>query len=331
MEAILNKEEIADLLAAIKSGAVNIDSLGEDRQDRRSIKIAKEIDIFEIYNRDAVSGEKRIPNLDIIIDRFARNFGNSLTNTLQQTFLAERGEITTTTFEESIISLNNKGAVGIYSTEPLKYGCLFHFDSLLAFTLLELMLGSIGTKDLLALDRSLTSIEINVLASTMTTIGHDFNKAILPVLTMNTELIRCESNFRLVNIVDADTEVLTCSFQLKNATGKAGELRLIIPYLTLEPIREQFREFVSVTQTSYTWGDFFAQEALEMKSLVTARSGTMPMSIREIMNMKTGDIIDLKYDPDRHLEILVEDKPKFSAVPGQLHGKKAFHITGQIQ
>ncbi len=330
MEPILDKEEIAALLAAIKSGAIKVDSYGGDRQGGRIAKIAREIDILDMYNRDGASGELRIPNLDIILDMFARNFGNSLTSTLQQTFLVERSEITTTTFEDSLIGLDNKGAVGIYSTDPLKYGCLFHFDTLLAFTLLELMLGSTGTEDLLALDRSLTTIEINVLENTMNAIAHDLNKAISPVVKMNTELIKCENNFRLVNIVDANTEVLICRFQIKTGTGKAGELRLIIPYLTLEPTREKFKEFVSITQASYTWGKIFAKEALEMRSRVVARSGTMSMSIREIMNMEAGDIINLEYNPDRPLEILVEDKPKFFAVPGQLNGKKAFHITGRF-
>lgn len=330
MEPILNKDEIGDLLAAIKSGALNVDSDEGDIGSRRIAKVAQGINIFEVYSRDAASGEMRIPNLDIILDMFARNLGNSLTNTLQQSFLVERSEITTTTFEKSIIELNNKGAVGIYNTDPLKYGCLFHIDSLMAFTILELMLGSTGTEDLVALERNLTSIEINVIESTMIAIAHDLNKAILPVIKMKTELIRCENNFRLVNIVDADTEVLNCRFQIKTGTGRAGELRFIIPYLTLEPIREKFKEFVSATQASYTWGNFFGKEALEMRSNVVARSGAMSMSIREIMNMKAGDIINLEYNPDRPLEILVEDKPKFFAVPGQLDGKKAFHITGRF-
>lgn len=330
MEPILNKEEITDLLAAIKSGTIKVDSHEENRQGGRIPRVAREIDIFDMYNRDAASGEMRIPNLDIILDMFARNLSNSLTNALQQTFFVERSEITTTTFEKSLTELDNKGAVAIYSTDPLKYGCLFHLDTLLAFTLLELMLGCTGTEDLLALDRNLTAIELNVIESTMISIAQDLNKAVLPVVKLRSELIRCESNFRLVNIVDAETEVLNCRFQLKTGTGNAGELSFIIPYLTLEPIREKFKEFVSVTQASYTWGSFFGKEALEMRSNVVARSGAMSMSIREIINMKVGDIINLEYDPDRSLEILVEDKAKFFAVPGQLNGKKAFHVTGRF-
>ena len=330
MEPILTKEEIADLLSAIKDGAINVDAI-DDRGPGHGIpRIAKEVDLFGLYNRDETSGEMRIPNLDIILDIFARNFSTSLTNTLQRTFQVEREEIITNNFQNSLMELNNKGAIGIYSTDPLKYGCLFHFDNLLAFTLLEIMLGSSHANELLALDRNLTPIEINVLKTTMTGICTDLSKAMAPVAAVKPSLIKAENNFRLVNIVDAETEVLVGSFQIRAGSEQAGKLRMIIPYLTLEPIREKFKEIVSVTHASYTWGTTFAKEALEMPFLLTARSGSLSLSIREIINLREGDVIDLGYDPDRPLDILVEDKRKFSAVPGERDGKKAFHITGSL-
>lgn len=330
MEPILSKEEIRDLLSAIKQGVIDVDSF-DDRGPGHGIpKIAREIDLFHIYNRDDARSEIRIPNLDIVLDVFARNFGTTLTNTLQRTFMVERGDIATNSFRNSLVELNNQGAIGIYSTDPLKYGCLFHFDNLLSFTLLEIMLGSSSANELLALERNLTTIEINILKNTMTSICADLSRAIAPVIDLRPELIKVENNFRLVNIVDAETEVLITTFHIRSAQGQAGQLRLIMPYLTLEPMREKFKEIVSVTRTTSTWGNFFAKEALEMECMVTAQSGTVTMSIREVMGLHAGDIVDLGYDPDRPLDILVEDKPKFSAVPGERNGKKAFHVTGQF-
>ena len=330
MEPILSKAEITDLLSAIKSGAINVDSI-DDRGPGHGIpKIAQEVDLFDLYSHEDTSREMRIPNLDIILDVFARNFGNTLTNILQRTFQVERLDITTSNFQSGLLELNNQGAIGIFNTEPLKHGCLFHFDSLLAFTLLEIMLGSSDANELMALKRNLTTIEINILTSIMTKVGGDFSKAMIPVIAITPELIKVENNFRLVNIVDSDTEIMISKFQLKSGNEKAGELRLIIPSLTLEPLRENFKKIVTVTQDSYTWGNFFAQEALETPCTVTARSGSITMNIRELMQLRIGDIIDLGYDPDRPLEILVENKPKFSAVPGERNGKKAFHITGQF-
>ena len=50
----------------------------------------------------------------------------------------------------------------------------------LAFTLLEIMLGSSLSSESLALDRNLTTIEINILKNTMTSICNELQKAMPP-------------------------------------------------------------------------------------------------------------------------------------------------------
>lgn len=328
MEPILSKEEIADLLVAIKSGDITTDSVDSGPHQAPRFLHAKEVDLCQVYQHRATSdGESRIPNFDIIIDMFARNFGTSLTNTLQRSFIVERTEITTNTFQQSLLDLNNQGAVGIFSTDPLKYGCLFHFDISMAFALLEIMLGSSVDSDSITPNRTLTPIEISILKSTMMGITKDLKKAFNPITELNPSLTKIENNFRLVNIVEADTEVLVASFNVSVSGESAGQMRFIIPYLTVEPFREAFKQMVTVTQAAYGWTNSFAREAAEMKCSVIARSGLLEMTIRNILQLKPGDILDLGYDPDRPLHIVVEDQPKFFAIPGERNGRKAFHIT----
>jgi flagellar motor switch protein FliM len=44
--------------------------------------------------------------------------------------------------------------------------------------------------------------------------------------------------------------------------------------------------------------------------------------------MEIGDILELDYDPSAPLKVLVEEKVKFSAIPGTHNGKKAISLTG---
>ncbi|PIE59705.1 MAG: hypothetical protein CSA32_02650 [Desulfobulbus propionicus] len=328
MEPILSKDEIAELISAIKSGEVSVDtpSAGEHLQHPTN-RPAQEISLFQVYRKTTKQGEARIPNFDIVVDMFARNFGTSLTNILQRSFTVVRSEITTTTFQQSLNDLNNQGAIGIFSTTPLKYGCLVHFDNFMAFTLLEIMLGSSMAIESITLDRSLTTIEVNILKNTMQSICQDFGKAIHPVVDMTPSLTKVENNFRLVNIVDAEAEVLVASFEIQVAGEKSGKMRFIIPYLTLEPYREEFREMVTVTQAAYGWRRIIYKEAMEMTVTIIARSGLIDMTIGQVLDLKKGDIVDLGYNPDRPLHIVIEKQPKFFAIPGESNGKKAFHIT----
>lgn len=330
MEPILSKEEISDLLAAIKTGKVSTDAIDTVSTQSPRLANALEVDLVRAYAHKKQSGENRIPNFDLVLDTFARHFNTGLTNNLQRTFHVERQDIDTSTFQQSLADLNNQGAVGVYSTLPLKHGCIIHFDSLLAFSLLEIMLGSSVDNESLALDRNLTTIEINILKSTLETVATDLKKAFQLVIAFQPELTKVENNFRMVKIVEEDTEVLVAKFSVNINNEPAGQMRFIIPYLTLEPIREKFKEIVSIAQVSHTWGKTLSQEAMEMNTNVVARSGLINMNIREILQLKAGDIIDLGYDPDQPLTILTENRPKFSAVPGVRNGKKAFHVTGRF-
>jgi flagellar motor switch protein FliM len=330
MEPILSKEEIADLLAAIRAGKVSTDFVENGQYRPRHIIHATDIDLFRTYERTRGSGEMRIPNLDIVIDNFARKFSTSLTNSLQRNLTVEREEITSTDFQQSLKNLNGQGAVGIYSIAPLKYGCLFHFDTLLAFTLLEIMLGSSLSSESLALDRNLTTIEISILKNTMTEICNELQNALRPIIDLEAHLTKVENNFRLVSIVEPETEVLVTRFNLRLAGEICGQMQWVIPYLTLEPLREKFKALVTFTQAaSPNWSRVFARETLEMESTVIARSGLINMSIRKILNLQPGDIIDLHYNPDQPLTVMVEDQPLFLAIPGERNGKKAFHVTGR--
>ena len=329
MEPILTKNEITELLAAIKTGKVLADFAGNGSHSSKNIIHATEVNLFRSFESNRGNAEMRIPNLDLIIDSFTRKFSTSLTNTLQRNFAMDREEIAITDFQQSLLDLKSQGAVGIYSVAPLKYGCLFHIDTLLAFTLLEIMLGSSLSNESLALDRNLTTIEISILKTVMEEICHDLQKAMRPIIELQPLLTKVESNFRLVSIVEPETEVLVTSFKVRIAGEPCGQMQLIIPYLTLEPLRKKFKEFATFTQaSSNSWSKVFAREALEMEIKMTARSGLIDMTIRKILDLRPGDIVDLQYNPEQPLTIMVEDQPFFLAVPGERNGKKAFHVTG---
>ena len=330
MEPILTKDEIADLLVAIRTGKVSADFVGNGQFQTKQFLNSTEIDLFQTFKRAAGRGETRIPNIDLIIDSFSRRFATNLTNTLQRNFTVEREDIESTDFQQSIMALNNQGAVGIYSTNPLKFGCLFHFDTRLAFTLLEMMLGSSPSSEALALERNLTTIELAILKTTLTDICTELQKAMQPVVNMQPHLTKVENNFRLVNIVEPKTEVLVTLFTIRIAGENCGQMRFIIPYITLEPLQEKFKELVTFTpEVANSWTNHLARGALEMENKVTASSGLITMTIRTILDLRPGDIIDLQYNPDQPLTIMVEEQPLFFAIPGERNGKKAFHVTGR--
>lgn len=327
MEPILTKKEISELLRAVKEGRVSTDLVEYDQNMARYHKHAENIDLFEVFSFVKSKGA-RIPNIDIVLDDFARNVSISTTNLLQRTFTVTHIDITVLPFNECLTSLNNKGAIAIYNLDPIKNGGLIHVDNELAFIMLELMLGSSSQIEPLSLNRSLTTIEKNLFENTMRTYCQDLSRAFKPVLKLNPSLVKVENNFRLVQIVDPNTEVIIVRFKVK-ILDKVAQMLLIIPYESLEPLRSQFKDIVNISNPVTVWTDILHREILEMSTTMIAQSGTINMNVRQVLNLKPGDFLQLDYDPDQPLTIVIEDKPKFFAVSGKRHSKKAVHIKSR--
>lgn len=325
MDPILKKSEITDLLNAIRDGKVSLDL---DDNEQNSFLACSPLNLFQLARPDRE--QFRIPNFDIIIDVFCRSYATSLTNQLQRTFSITRTALETFEFQKFMADKNQPGGIGILDMPPLKHGALIIIDPKLSFSLIEIMLGASSDLESPQLDRRLTTIELTILKTILTDACRDLNKAFFQLLDLDTTLIKLENNARLVSIVEPEAEVIVGTLLVK--VGEySGEIHLVFPYATLEPLRDLLRELLNISTTSRgTWQDVLEDEVLEIPAGITAQSGIITLSVNQILNMELGDILSLDYDPSAPLKVLVEEKVKFSAIPGTNNGKKAISLTGII-
>jgi len=326
MEPILNKSEIADLLKAIREGRISLDV--DEKQQDHFLKCTP-TNLFQLTRPD--SGQFRIPNFDIILDTFCRSYATSLSNQLQRSFSITRTALESYEFQKFMADKTNPGAIGILDLNPLKYGAMIILDPVLSFSVLEIMLGASSELQTQHLDRKLTALELTILKGILSDTCHDLDKAFAQLLEMHSKLIKLENNARLVSIVEPEAEVIVGTFMVK-VGDHSGEIHLIFPFATLEPLRDSLRELLNIpTITKSTWQNVLEDEVQEVAATITALSGNITLTINEIMGLQEGDILTLNYNPNLPLRVLVEDKPKFFAIPGTHNGKKAISLTGVYQ
>lgn len=322
MEPILNKKEIADLLSAIKSGKV---SLQPDTESQEPVLACSSINLFQLGRPD--SEEFRIPNLDIILDIFCRLYATSLTNQLQRTFSITRTNLQSFEFQKFMADRRSTGAIGILDMAPLKYGALVMVDPKLSFAMIEIMLGASSDIESLELTRRLTTIELNILKTLLSDSCTDLNKAFAQIIELKTDLIKLENNARLVSIVEPDAEVVVGTLMVK-VGEHSGEIHLVFPFATLEPLRDQLKELLTLsTATRSSWQMVLEDEIEDVPVTLSAQSGTLSLSVDQILKLQEGEILEINYNPNNPLTVLIEEKAKFSAIPGTHNGKKAISIT----
>ncbi len=323
MESILNRSEITNLLNAIRDGKVSLD-LDENEED--TFLACSPLNLFQLARPDRE--QFRIPNFDIILDAFCRLYATSLTNQLQRTISITRTALDTFEFQKFMADKKQPGGIGILSMPPLKHGALIIFDPKLSFSMIEIMLGASSDQESPQLDRMLTTIELTILKTLLTDVCRDLDKAFSQLLVLHTSLIKLENNARLVSIVEPEAEIIVGTLMVKIGEY-SGEIHLVFPFATLEPLRDLLRELVNIsTTTRGTWQDVLEEEVQDIPALITAQSGTMTLTVQQILDMEVGDILNLNYDPSTPLNVLVDEQVKFSAIPGTHNGKKAISLTG---
>ncbi len=326
MEPILSRQEIAELLSAIKEGRVVIEATPSEQ----TVKFtnAQPIDLFRAASKN--NCQLRIPNFDIILDSFAQNYSISLTNQLQRTFTISRIAIECSTFREFMTAQKNTGAIGVLNLEPLKQGALCIFDQQLSFTVIEIMLGASSDLEPLKLERNLTTIELNILKSIITKACDDLSKTMKPLIDLHSSLIKVENNPRMVSITDAESEVFVGCFKVQIG-NLSGELKLLFPLPTLEPLKEQLKDLLSVKTSKFSeWSDRILEQIFDMPTTIIAQSGTISLPLLKILAFNENDIIPLDYNPNAPLRVLIEESLKFTAKPGVHAGKKAIRLTGVL-
>ena len=324
MEPILSKQEIADLLSAIRDGKVSIDLERETPESQ--FLDSRPVNLFQLAR--SASDQGRFPNFDIILDAFSRNYSISLTNLLQRPFTVTRKSLDIFHFQAYLTEKSKPAAIGILNLMPLKHGALMIFDPKLSFSLIEIMLGASSDLGPLHLDRELTTIELNILKTAFASACNDLNRAFTPILHLESSLLKVENNARLVSITEPEAEILVVAFIMKIGDF-SGEFHLVFPISTLEPLKVPLKELVNINASKKSsWRDQIEEDLKDLTTTIIAQSGTIEVPFSRILSLKKGDIIDLDYDPNTPLKVLVEDTLKFFARPGTHNGKKAISLTG---
>lgn len=323
MERILTQEEITELLSAVRDGQVDVDPESEEASADREVS---KLELIRLQGQ----GRWRIANFDIILDAFARNFGISLTNRLQQSVTVKRTSIQTLEFDPFLQQLSGRGANAILRLDPLRYGGVINVHEELAFPLVEILLGGSGEYHLPPPSRNMTAIETNVLKSVISDACQDLAKSFRSVVELQVSPIKVVNNPRLVTIVPPEALVMVAQFEIA-VKNLAGIMSLIIPLASLEPLREKLREEAAFsTNHSGNWQSALRTEIQGMNLNLVGRLASIELTVREILNFQVDDVITLDCDPDQPLQILVEEKPKFTGMTGLLKGRKAIRVSKPI-
>lgn len=314
---LLSQDEIDALLHGVDGGDVETETdEGVAAGEARNYDFASEDRI--------VRG--RMPTLEMVNERFSRQFRISLFNMLRRSAEISVGGVNISKFSEYIHSLFVPTSLNMIKIKPLRGTALLVFEPKLVYMLVDNFFGGGGRYHAKIEGREFTPTETRVIQILMELAFHDLRDAWAPVMDVDFQYMSREVNPQFANIV-SPTEVVVISTIHVELEGGGGDIHITMPYSMLEPIRDILDAGVQSDRTDIDdrWIVALRDEVKGAKVELSSMLTETELTLRDILHMKPGDIIPIEM-PEKVM-IRAEDIPIFRGQLGVANENMAIKIS----
>lgn len=318
---VLSQDEIDALLHGVDGGDVETES---DEPLRDGVARG-----YDFNSQDRIV-RGRLPTLEMINERFARNLRVSLFNLLRRQAEIAVGGVQMLKFAEYIHSLYVPTSLNMCKVHPLRGTALFVIDPKLVFIVVDNFFGGEGRFYNKIEGREFTPTEQRVISMLLGQIFGDLQEAWNPVKHLEFEYQSSEVNPHLANIVSPTEVVVVSTFRI-DLEGGGGDFHVTIPYSMIEPIRDLLDAGVQsdVTDVDARWMHSLRDEIFEAEVEIKSNLIETEMTLSQINNLRKGDIIP--FDMPETVNLETEEIPLFRGTIGVSRGNAAIKVMERVK
>ncbi len=319
MDDLLSQDEIDALLNGVDGGDVDTEA---DVVDDGSAKG------YDFNSQDRIV-RGRMPTLEMINERFARNFRLSLFNILRRSAEIAVSGVQMLKFSEYMHTLFVPTSLNMTRVAPLKGTALIVFDPKLVFAVVDNFFGGDGRWHAKIEGREFTATELRVLSILLQEAYKNIMEAWGPVMPINLEFLNAEVNPQFANIVSPSEIVVVSIFHIE-LEGGGGDFHITMPYSMLEPIRELLDAGIQSDSDDKDerWQQSLRHELLDAPVEIIANLTEQDISLRDVMNFKEGDVIPI--DTPQEVIATIENNPVIRGSYGWSDGNNAIQVREKI-
>jgi len=333
MNQVLSQSEVDALLAAVSDGEVTTaDSSKSEGGGSIKSTEGKNVVNYDLTSQDRII-RGRLPQLEVIYEKFMRAFRVSLSSTLRKIASITLTSTEFLKFGEFINTLPMPTCMSVLRFGNLRGSALMVIESKLAYALVDSFFGGADRPYTKIDGKEFTQIELSIVKKVVELAIDDLENAWASVEKIDCSFVRTEVNPQFVGIVPPTDVVIASTFdvELENATGT---ISIVVPYATIEPIKQKLSSGFQVEsdQTDKKlWTSIIKEQLLETHVEVKVNLGQTEILLQDLMGMKIGDVIPLDQDASGEIDVQIENVKKFKGYYGIHHGTVAVQVTRQIE
>lgn len=335
MSQVLSQSEVDALLAAVSEGEVggNGDGAGGVGGGAGGASADERVVVvYDLTSQDRII-RGRLPQLDVIYEKFMRSFRVSLSSALRKIATLTHASTDFLKFGEFINTLPMPTCMSVLRFNALRGSALFVIESKLAYALVDNFFGGADRPYTKIEGKDFTPIELQIVRKVVDLAIEDLESAWASVEKIDASFVRTEINPQFVGIVPPTDIVIASTFdvELENANGT---ITLVIPYATIEPIKQKLATGFQVEsdQTDKKmWTAIIRSQLLDTSVNLNVNLGQSEITLNDLMQLKVGDVIPLDQDTTGEFDVNVEGVSKFKAFYGIHHGSVAVQVTRPVE
>lgn len=323
MNQVLTQDEINSLLRGLSEGEVEQEDEGSGDDQPNAKK-------FDLANQERII-RGRMPTMELIHDRFARQFRTQLAKFLGRTCFANVGGIEMIKFGLFMKKLPLPSSLHIFRMPPLSGYALMVVSSPLVFGIVDSLFGGSGQGRVKIEGREYTPIENRLIGKVVMMALEVLKDAWAPIHPVDFVYVRSEFNPLAIAIVPPTDVVIIVTVEVE-LESESTTLTLCTPYSTIEPLRGKLATGFQSTRLEEDVGLKKRMESNVMRTPISMSAQLAEGSIKakDLLGLQVGDIISLDTNPADEAMIMVEGAAKFYGYVGSYRGNRAVRITRSI-
>ncbi len=312
---VLNQAEIDSLLG--------FDSGHADDEARTGMQ--------KIISSGLVSYE-RLPMLEIVFDRLVRIMSTSLRNFTSDNVEVGIDNMVSLRFGDYLNAVQLPAMLAVFKADEWDNYGLMVVDSAMIYSIVDVLLGGRrGTAAMRIEGRPYTTIERTLVERLIVVVLADLSASFDPLCPVTFRFERLEVNPRFATISRLSNAAVLARLRI-DMEDRGGKLELLLPYATLEPVRELLlQQFMGEKfGRDSIWETHLAEElwSTEVDLAVVLDEQTVRLS--EVMALTPGSRIVLNCGPGASVQLRCGATPLFEGKVGRRKNRVAVRIDREV-
>lgn len=323
MADILTQDEIDALLNSVDDAPPPVATSSKKEDDRQII-------IYDFKRPNRVSKEQ-LRAIKGIHDKLARSLASQISSVMRSIVEIKLHSVDQMTYGEFLMSLPSPTSFNVFSIKPLDGSCVLEINPSIAFPMIDRLLG--GKGESFDTSRELTDIELNLLDGILRTIMTRLRESWQVITEIYPNIEAKESSSSVVQIVSQNEIVVMVVMEI-SIGNVSGMINLCYPVIYLEPILGRLANrdvMLGETNTKKSRNKELKVLVGRAEIIYEAILGKAIISVKELLNLKEGDILKLDRSADDQAIVSIDKKDVYLAKAGVRRYRKSIQIKELIK